>query len=200
MKVQLSDEEIYTLAEIDIARLCTMVRERALMRELCKIEDEEINKVRMLIAECIDIDLEAVENEINTRACFHSFDGKLIVVRRRTFDLKLLFQEVKYLLELGFAGKYESILIVAKIILSFFVDFLDGDSEMIFSMLCTRYFLKGEAIHNIDIFEKINTFLKEEMGTEWSYKKINDVLRTLEKASVIEWDNGNLMVKDKIYF
>ena len=74
MKVQLSEEEIYTLAEIDIDRLCTMVRERALMRELCKIEDEEINKVRMLIAECIDIDLEAVENEINTRACFHSFD------------------------------------------------------------------------------------------------------------------------------
>ena len=43
MKVQLSDEEIYTLAEIDIDRLCTMVRERALMRELCKIEDVSKN-------------------------------------------------------------------------------------------------------------------------------------------------------------
>lgn len=200
MKLQLLDEETCRLAGIDIETVCQTVQERVFLDELYKMKEKELDAVKKLVTKCIELDVEAVENEENTRGCFHLYDGKLIVVKKRKFDIKLLFLEAGNIPEFVFGGTEQRIYTVVKAVVELFINIMDGDAAIVFTILCEKYIREGRKYNNIEIYSRIYQFLKAEYDLEWSYKKINEVLLVLEHAGIIEWEDGVLQVRDKIYF
>ena len=197
MELKMTNEEVFRLAGIDIDEICKIFREKILLEELYAVKADNMAAVKELIAECMDLEVEVSKDEENTRACFHCFDGKLLVLKRRQFDLKLLFQEAGNLPEAILGSSLERIWVLVRAFAELFFDILDGDCATIFAILCEIYFKK---LNNIEIYGQINNFLNMKMAIEWPYKKINDSLIMLENAGVIEWENGMLQMKDKISF
>ena len=200
MELKMTNEEVFRLAGIDIDEICKIFREKILLEELYAVKADNMAAVKELIAECMDLEVEVSKDEENPRACFHCFDGKLLVLKRRQFDLKLLFQEAGNLPEAILGSSLERIWVLVRAFAELFVDILDGDCATIFAILCEIYFKKGIKLNNIEIYGQINNFLNMKMAIEWPYKKINDSLIMLENAGVIEWENGMLQMKDKISF
>lgn len=200
MELEMSNEEVFRLAGIDADEMCETLRKKIFLEELYTMKDDEMDAVQALMAECMDLEVERVENEDNTRACFHYFDGKLLVLKRRRFDLKLLFQEGRKLPEAVLGGVAERTWVLIRAVTELFINILDGDCAMIFAILCESYFKEGRKLNNVEIYAQINNFLNMKIGFEWSYKKINDILHMLENANLIEWENGILQIKDKMSF
>ena len=86
--------------------------------------------------------------------------------------------------------------VILSVLFKTFFDVLDDDIALVYSYLCNEYFINHIKISNIEIYDKVNEYL----GLNWSNDKINKILLQLENKRVIEFVDGVLKVKDKIYF
>lgn len=200
MKLRLDEKEIYELAELDFDVIYDEIQETIFMDEFYRMGEKDKEWIKKFLADCIEFDVDVVETADNTRGCFRIYDGKLIVVRRRKLNLKLLFLEMANIPEFIFGGIGQRIYVVIKALIELFVNVLDGDAVLVFVMLAEKYYREGKKYSNEEICPQICAFLEEESGLKWSCKKAEEILKELVHARIVNWNDGMLMVEDKIYF
>ena len=93
----------------------------------------------------------------------------------------------------------EKIRVILIVLLKTFLNVLDEETSVIYAYLCKAYFVNHQRFGNIEIYDEVNQYLRQYLGAAWSKDKIHRILRQLEGLRVIEFREGMLEVKDKIY-
>ena len=200
MQLNLEEKETYELAELNFDAVYEEISDIVFRNEFRRMGEKERACLKNLLAECIEFDIDVVEETDNTRSCFRVYNGKLIVVRRRKLNLELLFLEMTNIPEFVLGDKKQRIYIIIKALLGLFVNVLDGDTALVFAMLSEKYYREGKKYNSEEICPRICTFLEQESGLKWSYKKAEEILDKLLNAKIVRWDDGELMIEDKICF
>ena len=94
MQLKLEEKETYELAELNFDAVYEEISDIVFRNEFRRMGEKERACLKNLLAECIEFDIDVVEETDNTRSCFRVYNGKLIVVRRRKLNLELLFLEM----------------------------------------------------------------------------------------------------------
>ncbi len=201
MELQLTNNEKYMLLDINPEELCKKIKNEVFTKELYTIKDEELDLIQGIIGDSIEleVDTEASENN-NVRVSFYTLNDKIVVIKRKKIDIKLLIDLLIHSVEFSVGNTGTRIVVILNILQKLFLNILDDDVAILYSYLCKEYFVNGNKFSNIEIFGNINKHLKEYLGLSWSNNKINKILLQLERLQVIEFSNGILHVKDKIYF
>lgn len=81
MELTLNDKLL--LMEIDEKKLEDTIREELFMKTLHTFSDMEINDLMRITDECLKVDIELAEPEINTRLSIKMLDGKVVVIKTK---------------------------------------------------------------------------------------------------------------------
>ena len=81
MELTLNDKLL--LMEIDEKKLEDTIREELFMKTLHTFSDMEINELRHITDECLNVDIELAEPEINTRLSIKMLGGKVVVIKTK---------------------------------------------------------------------------------------------------------------------
>ena len=142
----------------------------------------------------LEFDLETPQE--NTRLSFYSINHQLVVIKRKSINIKMILELLIDTFNFSVGDNWTKIGVILSVLFKTFFDVLDDDIALVYSYLCNEYFINHIKISNIEIYDKVNEYL----GLNWSNDKINKILLQLENKRVIEFVDGVLKVKDKIYF
>lgn len=200
MELQLTNDEKYELLEINQGDLCEEIKKETFITQLYTIKDDELSLIEGIIGDSIELEIDISDSEDITRASFRVWGNQIVVIRSKKLNIKRLVELMLHAYEFSTGGAAAKIGVVLNILVKQFFDVLDDDVAIIYSHLCIEYFKNHRVFGNIEIFDEVNRYLGQNLGLNWSNDKINRILTELENLRVIEFDNGNLYVKDEIYF
>ena len=148
--------------------------------------------------ELIEIDLEELCNEIKREILTRELYllNKREMYKRQSIDIKMFLELLIDAFDFSVGNKGTKIGVILKVLFKTCFDVLDDDIALVYSYLSNEYFINGIKISNVEIYDKVN----KRLGLNWSTDKINKILLQLENMRVIEFVDGVLKVKDKIYF
>ncbi len=201
MEVGLTREEKYELSGIDEGIIEGEIRKELLVNDFLLTEEEE-GKLGRLLSECLELEMESPKELEHTKASYKMFNGTIIVVKAKKLNVELLIKLFENGLEFAVGENvFHKSVIVTKSILQLFVEKLDRDSALIYEFLARKYFKERRAFTDSELNTVICNYLHEQWDVEWPETKVSEVLRILEKeVRVVEWSDGFLKVKDRIYF
>ncbi|WP_289302117.1 hypothetical protein [Sporofaciens musculi] len=198
--VQLTYDEKCKLLDIDPNELHKTLKHELSMAQLRTMEDEKVCEFQDAIGNCIEIETELLPLDGDfSRASFYTADGKVIVVKRKRFNVKLFFGVIYKILSSIGGNEFIIMFTVLNILLDVFVHILDEDMTVIYLFLCRSYYQNNRYFDNTEIFDKVNQHLAETQGVHWPDSKINRILLKLEDLRVIECPDGIFQPKDHIY-
>lgn len=197
--LKLTNSEKCELLHINLEELNNEIRKNILVEQLYTISDQELGVIQSIICDSIDLEVETKAPEDDVRISFYTLNNRVVIIKKKKMDIKLLFDLLIHSTEFLDGGIPTRIGIVLNVIVKLFLNVLDGEIVIVYSYLCVEYFVNGIKFNNTEIFNEINKYLKTNFGFGWSNDKINKVLLELEDLGVIEFSDGVLHVKDKIY-
>lgn len=199
--MQLANNEKYKQLGIDSEEFCNIIQNDIRLKGYI-IKKEHLNSVKKIVGDSIEFDIESDTSGGDiTRASFYVSNEQIVVIKGKKLNIKLmismLFNLFEFSRETDIVIKIETIL---NILMQLLFNVLDEDVSIIYLYLANEYFNNNNRFNNIEIYERINTYLKNSRKLSWSDTKINKLLLQLENLEVIECSNGVYLVKDKIYF
>lgn len=198
---QLSNAEKFKLLEIDETQLRQMIQNAFLIEESHKLKDYELDSISGMIGESIALEFDTEEPVENTRASIYVREGKVVVLKAKMLNIGKLFSLAVKAPEFMRGDNYFRICIVISALYQIFYQELDEDLSKIYTYLASEYFQHGRKFNNVEIYDVVNQYVKENSGVKWTHEKINKKLAKLEnELKVIECVDGIYNVKDKIYF
>ena len=200
MKLQLTEFQKYEMLEIDVTELRDEIRKRILVVDMYSVKENELDMMQSAISNSIELEFDAEIPDGNTKLSFHMFDNKVLVIKKKQFSIKLFWSLMNDAVAFQAGNDVVRAWIVLNVIFKVFFSVLDEDVSFVYSCLCKEYFTNGRKINNVEIFDEINKYARQNLGGSWSNDKINKILLELEKLKVVTFEDGCLNVKDKIYF
>ncbi len=196
MELQLTNSEKYELIEIDLEELCNEIQREILTRELYLVNKSEKYMIQKAIGDSTELEFDLETPQENTRLSFYSINHQLVVIKRKSINIKMILELLIDTFNFSVGDNGTKIGVILSVLFKTFFDVLDDDIALVYSYLCNEYFINHIKISNIEIYDKVNEYLE----LNWSNDKINKILLQLENKRVIEFVDGVLKVKDKIYF
>jgi hypothetical protein len=200
MESHLTNSDKYELLDIDMDGMCEEIRHEMIIKEFYRIKPKEIAKIQEAIGNCLEleIDVDGAQGE-PTRLSFYTLHKQIVVIRKKQIDIKLLFELLVEVFPFSAGDNEEKIRVILIVLLKTFLNVLDEETSVIYAYLCKAYFVNHQRFGNIEIYDEVNQYLRQYLGAAWSKDKIHRILRQLEGLRVIEFREGMLEVKDKIY-
>lgn len=199
--LHLTYDEKLKLLDIDPNELHGILRRELSMAQLRTIEDEKVCEFQDVIENCIEIETELVPSDGDfSRASFYTADGKVIVIKRKRFNIRTFFNMIFNILPSIGGNCFAIIYAVLNVLMHMFIQILDEDVTGVYLFLCHEYYQNGRCFDNTEIFDKVNQHLEEIQGVHWPDSKINRILLCLEDIRVIECREGIFQPNDYIYF
>lgn len=200
MESHLTNSDKYELLDIDMDGICEEIRHEMMIKEFYRIEPKEIVKIQEAIGNCLEleIDVDGTQGE-PTRLSFYTLHKQVVVIRKKQIDIKLFFELLVETFQFYVGNNEEKIGIVLSVLLKTFLNVLDEETAVIYTYLCKAYYVNHQRFGNVEIYEEVNRYLRQYLGAAWSNDKIHRILLQLEGLGVIEFREGMLEVKDKIY-
>lgn len=200
MKLQLTEFQKYEMLEIDVKELRDEIKKRILTSEMYSVKENELDIMQKAISNSIELEVDTEVPEENTKLSFYTHDNRVVVIRRKQFSIKLFWDLMNEAITFQAGNDITRVWTVLRVIFKVFFSVLDEDVSFVYSCICKEYFTNGNKISNLDIFDEVNKYVRQNLGGSWPNDKINKTLLELEKLKVIAFENGFLDVKDKIYF
>lgn len=201
MEVGLTQEEKYELSGVDEGVIEDEIRKELLVNDFLLTEEEKGN-IGRLLSECLELEMESPKELEYTKASYKMYKGTIIVVKAKKLNVELLIKQFENGLEFVMGDNiFQKSVIVIKSILQLFVVKLDRDSALIYEFLARKYFIERRAFTDSELNTAISDYLNQQWDEQWPRTKVSEVLSILEKeVRVVEWNDGFLKVKDRIYF
>ena len=199
MELKLTNNEKCELLELDADSWCEEVREELFFREGHVMSGAERLGLQDAIGESLELEIETEAPQENTRLSFYTSNNKIIVIKKKRFDIKRFFGLTISVLGMTSENALGITAAIVEILMNHFFTILDEDASMVYSYLCYEYFYNGKRFDNTEIFEKVNQHLAHALGYRWPESKIREELSQLEDVKVIECMEGKWYVYDKIY-
>lgn len=166
------------------------------------LTNEQLDDLEKAFIDNVVIEAEESGENGNVKTSLKMLNGKVVVIKTKKLSIMEMINAV---MDIESIAKKENIFIVIVILLNLvsvlFITELNDDEKEIYAYLVYLYFGKHNKISNVEIYETIKLYYKEMLEETISDRKINSVLKKLEDdLRVIEFEDGYLVVKDKIYF
>lgn len=200
MQRNLTNNEKYKLLDMDIDFICKEIQTELFLRECYTLGEETSLTLQEAIGSSLELELDTEVPQENTRLSFYTFDNQIIIIKKKKFHIKRFLELIGNSLGFCSGNAFGIANAVLQIFIHDFLTVLEEDASLVYSYLCYEYFIKGNIFNNVEIFEKINTYLTETQGYRWPKEKLNKILLQLEGLKVMEFRDGLLYVSDKIYF
>lgn len=167
-----------------------------------RLTNEQLDNLESALIDNIIIEVEELEQNENVKTSLRMMNGKVVVIKTKKLSINQMMQailDITSIAERPYSlGAICSLLHLATLL---FTTQLEGDEETIYAYLVYLYFGKHNKISNMEIYQSIKLYYKNTFEETISDRKIDAVLKKLEdELRVIEFVDGYLVVKDKIYF
>lgn len=166
------------------------------------LNDEQLDNLEKAFIDSITIEFEESKENENVRTSLKILDDEIVVIKTKKLSIKEFISAV---MAIGSIATRSNALVVIATLLNLisvlFITKLNDDEKEIYTYLAYLYFEKNNKISNVKIYEIIKSYYRELLEETISDRKINLALKRLEEdLRVIEFVDGYLIVKDKIYF
>lgn len=166
------------------------------------LNDEQLDNLEKAFIDSITIEFEESKENENVRTSLKILDDEIVVIKTKKLSIKEFISAV---MAIGSIATRSNALVVIATLLNLisvlFITKLNDDEKEIYTYLAYLYFEKNNKISNAKIYEIIKSYYRELLEETISDRKINLALKRLEEdLRVIEFVDGYLIVKDKIYF
>lgn len=197
MELTLNDKLL--LMEIDEKKLEDTIREELFMKTLHTFSDMEINDLMRITDECLKVDIELAEPEINTRLSIKMLDGKVVVIKTKKFNIARFIYSIMKMANINIDSELDIVYSILEIFSINFVSLLDSDRSLIYSYLCKRYYNDFKAMSIEETYKDVEKYINNYLNLGWSKKHIRDTINELENEyKVIKFEDGKLKVIDEI--
>ena len=164
------------------------------------LNDEQLDNLEKAFIDSITIEFEESKENENVRTSLKILDDEIVVIKTKKLSIKEFISAV---MAIGSIATRSNALVVIATLLNLisvlFITKLNDDEKEIYTYLA--YFEKNNKISNAKIYEIIKSYYRELLEETISDRKINLALKRLEEdLRVIEFVDGYLIVKDKIYY
>lgn len=166
------------------------------------LNDEQLDNLEKAFIDSITIEFEESKENENVRTSLKILDDEIVVIKTKKLSIKEFISAV---MAIGSIATRSNALVVIATLLNLisvlFITKLNDDEKEIYTYLAYLYFEKNNKISNAKIYEIIKSYYRELLEETISDRKINLALKRLEEdLRVIEFVDGYLIVKDKIYY
>ena len=199
MIFELTADEKYEVLGLEANGVRNYLSRYALENDIV-VSDDELVAAEGLAVKCVDIEWDEKDySEPTTRASFRTIDGKIVTIRAKKIDFKMLVQLFEDACEFVMNDNlYYKGIILARAMITMFVGVLDDDEALVFEFLARKYFKNGMVFNAENVYIQINQYLNQ-CDDEWSDKVIGDVIDQLEQKGLVAWQDGVLEVTDSFY-
>lgn len=198
---KLTNQNKFELLEIDVEKLCRDIQNEISMDELYVLNADELGSIQNIIGDSIELEVGLEDPGESVRASLYMKNGQVVVIRAKKLNIKLLFFLFGSVEAFINGTNLTRICIVVDLLIKFLFQVVDKDLSKVYVYLADEYFNKGRKFNNIEIFDAVNQYIKENMDVKWSNRRIQEKLDILEhELRVIECIDGVYEVKDQIYF
>lgn len=199
MELTLNDKLL--LMEIDEKKLEDTIREELFMKTLHTFSDMENNELRHITDECLNVDIELAEPEINTRLSIKMLGGKVVVIKTKKFNIARFIHSIMKMANINIDSELDIVYTILEIFSINFISLLDSDRSLIYSYLCKRYYIDFKAMSIEETYKDVENYINNYLNLGWSKKHIRDTINELENEyKVIKFEDDKLKVIDEIMF
>lgn len=166
------------------------------------LNESELDITEEAIMNNIVVEAEEPEQQETVKLSFQLYNGKVVVLKAKKLSVKELASNIvdvanMFGTDYDFVKVYYAIFIVLRLFVTALED-EEGDIYCYLTYLCMHKEMK---IDNIEIYNVIKEYYRKNYEEDISNRRIEKILNVLEnKIKVIEFRDGYLEIKDKIYF
>lgn len=166
------------------------------------LNESELDITEEAIMNNIVVEAEEPEQQETVKLSFQLYNGKVVVLKAKKLSVKELVSNIvdvanMFGTDYDFVKVYYAIFIVLRLFVTALED-EEGDIYCYLTYLCMHKEMK---IDNIEIYNVIKEYYRKNYEEDISNRRIEKILNVLEnKIKVIEFRDGYLEIKDKIYF
>ena len=197
----LTEKEKYELLDINHERFKRFIGETIYELDGKVISENDVENICRVVIESVDFEVDLQEIQETNKFSMRVMNGKTVVIKAKTISAQNIFKLVPDYIGIISRQGVAQILAIVKTILDIFLEIMEDDESVVYMYLAYIYFTKKERIKSEEISDIIQKYFIEELGENISNIKVRKIINKLENEyRVIGFDNGYLIVKDKIYF
>lgn len=197
----LTEKEKYELLDINHERFKKFISETIYELDGKVISGNEVENICMTVIESVDFEIDLQEIQETNKFSMRVMNEKTVVIKAKTISVQNIFKFVPDYIGIVSGKGVDRILAIVKTILDIFLEIMEDDESVVYMYLAYTFFTKKEKIKSEEISDIIQKYFIEELGENISNIKVRKIINKLENEyRVIGFDNGYLIVKDKIYF
>lgn len=197
----LTEKEKYELLDINHERFKKFISETIYELDGKVISGNEVENICMTVIESVDFEVDLQEIQETNKFSMRVMNEKTVVIKAKTISVQNIFKFVPNYIGIVRGKGVARILAIVKTILDIFLEIMEDDESVVYMYLAYTFFTKKEKIKSEEISDIIQKYFIEELGENISNIKVRKIINKLENEyRVIGFDNGYLIVKDKIYF
>lgn len=197
----LTEKEKYELLDINHERFKKFISETIYELDGKVISGNEVENICMTVIESVDFEIDLQEIQETNKFSMRVMNEKTVVIKAKTISVQNIFKFVPDYIGIVSGKGVDRILAIVKTILDIFLEIMEDDESVVYMYLAYTFFTKKERIKSEEISDIIQKYFIEELGENISNIKVRKIINKLENEyRVIGFDNGYLIVKDKIYF
>lgn len=197
----LTEKEKYELLDINHERFKRFIRETIYELDGKVILENEVENICRTVIESVDFEVDLQEIQETNKFSMRVMNEKTVVIKAKTISVQNIFKFVSDYIGIVSGKGVDRILAIVKTILDIFLEIMEDDESVVYMYLAYTFFTKKERIKSEEISDIIQKYFIEELGENISNIKVRKIINKLENEyRVIGFDNGYLIVKDKIYF
>lgn len=166
------------------------------------LTNEQLDAYEKAFIDNVVIEVEELEENENVKTSLRMMNGRVVVIKTKKLSIMEMIGTVLDITSI--VGQSQMLIVIGSLLCLaslLFTTKLDDNEETIYAYLVYLYFVKHNKISNTEIYQTIKLYYKNEFEETIPDRKIEAVLKKLEDdLRVIEFVDGYLVVKDKIYF
>ena len=166
------------------------------------LNESELDITEEAIMNNIVVGAEKPEQQETVKLSLQLYNGKVVVLKAKKLSVKEMVSNIVDAANM-FGTDYDFVKVyyAISIALRLFVTALEDEEGDIYCYLTYLCMHKEMKIDNIEIYNVIKEYYRKNYEEDISNRRIDKILNVLEnKIKVIEFRDGYLEIKDKIYF
>lgn len=200
--IEITKDDKYRLFGWESETLKEHIRTEMFKEKGITLNESELDITEEAIMNNIVVEAEETEQQETVKLSFQLYNGKVVVLKAKKLSVKEMASNIVVVANMfgtdyDFVKVYYAIFIVLRLFVTALED-EEGDIYCYLTYLCMHKEMK---IDNIEIYNVIKEYYRKNYEEDISNRRIDKILNVLEnKIKVIEFRDGYLEIKDKIYF